>query len=66
MKMHVSSVVAVFEWLDLTLLENEEGKFVPAVCRQAAALPRDGSDYQVANLARLQPMEDDDKDDEVG
>jgi beta-catenin-like protein 1 len=63
----VSSVVAVFlEWLDSTLLEDEEGNFVPAVANMAAALLRDGSELLVANLARLQPSEDDDADDEVG
>jgi beta-catenin-like protein 1 len=67
----VSSVVAVFlEWLDATLLEDDEGNLVPAVARMAAALLRDGLELLVANLARLQPSEaDDDKDnddDEVG
>lgn len=63
----VSSVVAVFlEWLDSTLLEDEEGNLVPAVAKMAAALMRDGSELLVANLARLQPSEDDDADDEVG
>jgi hypothetical protein len=60
----VSSVVAVFEWLDSTLKDEEE--FRSSRRRENGSFAANGSELLVANLARLQPSEDDDADDEVG
>jgi hypothetical protein len=51
--------VAVFEWLDSTLKDEEE--FGSSRRRENGSFAANGSELLVANLARLQPSEDDDR-----
>jgi beta-catenin-like protein 1 len=62
----VTTVVSVLlEWLDSSLLVDEdEGTLVPQVVAVASLLIKDGAEYLVGNLSRLESTSD--EDDQVG
>jgi len=63
----VAAVVAVLlEWLDSSLVEDDEGNIISPVVAIAAAFLRDGTELLIANLGRLQKEASEGADDDVG